>query len=116
MLKEVTKAMADFKKGLELDPENKVCREGLHRVEASMFSGQRDEQQVTPACPLTRIAMICSSTRSCQHVSRLRVSVCGGLFIFSIDPNQSVSNSCVTTGGQRYERPRNSADFAGSRH
>ena len=23
-----------------------VCREGLQRVEASMFSGQRDEQQV----------------------------------------------------------------------
>jgi len=49
MLKEVTKAMADFKKGLELDPENKVCRDGLMRVESSMFSGQRDEQQVANA-------------------------------------------------------------------
>ena len=46
MLKEVTKAMADFRKGLELDPQNQVCREGLARVEQSMFSGKRDEQQV----------------------------------------------------------------------
>jgi len=50
MLKEVTKAMVDFKKGLELDPENRVCREGLQRVESAMFSGQpRDEQQVANA-------------------------------------------------------------------
>jgi len=49
MLKEVTKAMVDFKKGLELDPENRVCREGMQRLESSMFSGQRDEQQVANA-------------------------------------------------------------------
>jgi len=92
MLKEVTKAMADFKKGLELDPDNRVCREGLQRVESSMFSGQRDEQQVAPACPYTCIAMMGCSILCCQHVARLRVSVSG--ILYSIDPNQSVSNSC----------------------
>merc|ERR1712205_205125 len=51
MLKEVTKAMADFRKGLELDPQNRACLEGLQRVEANMFNsgGQRDEQQVANA-------------------------------------------------------------------
>ena len=43
--------MADFRKGLELDPQNRACLEGLQRVEANMFNsgGQRDEQQVANA-------------------------------------------------------------------
>ena len=49
MLKEVTKAMEDFRKGLEIDPQHVQCREGLQRVEAGMFSGKRDEQQVANA-------------------------------------------------------------------
>jgi len=49
MLKEPTKALNDFKKGLELDPENQGCIQGVQRVEATMFSGQRDQQAVENA-------------------------------------------------------------------
>eukprot|EP00960_Hanusia_phi_P077617 768717-Hanusia_phi.AAC.8 len=49
MLKEPTKAMADFRKGLEIDPNNQGCQMGLARVESSMFSGKRDEQTVANA-------------------------------------------------------------------
>jgi len=49
MLKEQTKALADFRKGLELDPSNVGLQSGIQRVEASMFSGKRDEEAVANA-------------------------------------------------------------------
>mmetsp|Transcript_1839 Transcript_1839/g.4099 ORF Transcript_1839/g.4099 Transcript_1839/m.4099 type:complete len:571 (+) Transcript_1839:111-1823(+) len=49
MLKEPTKALADFRKGLELDPNNAGLQSALQRVEASMFSGQRDPDAVANA-------------------------------------------------------------------
>ena len=49
MLKEPTKAMADFKHGLSLEPTNQGCILGLERVQQNMFSGQRDEQAINNA-------------------------------------------------------------------
>jgi hypothetical protein len=49
MLKEPTKAMADFKHGLSLEPTNQGCIVGLERVQQNMFSGQRDEQAISNA-------------------------------------------------------------------
>jgi len=49
MLKEPTKAMADFKHGLSIEPTNQGCIVGLERVQQNMFSGQRDEQAINNA-------------------------------------------------------------------
>jgi hypothetical protein len=49
MLKETTKAMADFKHGLTLEPSNQGCIAGMQRVQETMFSGQRDEQAISNA-------------------------------------------------------------------
>jgi len=49
MLKEPLKAMKDFENGLKIDPGNAGCTEGARKCQASMFSGQRDEQTVQNA-------------------------------------------------------------------
>ncbi len=54
MLKEPTKAMADFKHGLSIEPTNQGCIVGLERVQQNMFSGQRDEQAINNAMKVFR--------------------------------------------------------------
>jgi len=43
MLKEMTKAMDDFRAAMELDPNNADARDGLQQIRSTVFSGQRDE-------------------------------------------------------------------------
>ena len=58
MLKEATKAMADFKHGLSIEPMNQGCTAGLARVNEQMFSGPRDEVAIANAMKV-RLCHLC---------------------------------------------------------
>jgi stress-induced-phosphoprotein 1 len=45
LMKENHKAMASYKKGLELDPDNKACKDGLYKVSSMVGQAQTEEEK-----------------------------------------------------------------------